>query len=334
MAKNDYPFKINGYIYSPRTKKGFARMAREGIPRPLFSIQNRLAKVLKKRYKAMARKLMKEVKVKCAASNIVLDGAPGSDSLEDLLDFFEKMGEELKAENQKIADKANLMSVAETLRNEWFEEDQAELERLDDIYTGDIDESFKPVIDKIFKAEQEDYIKHLMDDLDEKSALTIKAFSIDKKKFFNDNMAEVRRLYVDNAMQRIKGEEDMIKRKVLERIIAYATNQSDTLQLDDLTKLAFDTGEHLSRLFARDQMQRFNKACTLATFDSAGVTKVKWMTANDGRVRKVGHIDKNGVWHRPHTELQGKIFDIKNLPIEIDDYNCRCGLIPVEWSDD
>ena len=26
--------------------------------------------------------------------------------------------------------------------------------------------------------------------------------------------------------------------------------------------------------------------------------------------------------------------DVNNLPKEVDDYNCRCGLVPVEWQDD
>ena len=99
-------------------------------------------------------------------------------------------------------------------------------------------------------------------------------------------------------------------------------NRTDELKLDDLTKDAFNRGEHLARLFARDQMARFNKACTLATFRSAGVTKVQWLTANDGRVRET------------HRMLNKKIFDVDNLPKEINDYNCRCGLVPVEWADD
>jgi SPP1 gp7 family putative phage head morphogenesis protein len=69
-------------------------------------------------------------------------------------------------------------------------------------------------------------------------------------------------------------------------------------------------------------MQRFNKACTIATFKSAAVTKVKWVTCNDIRVRKT------------HKALNGQVFDVNNLPKEVDDYNCRCGLVPVEWADD
>ena len=330
MAQSNYPIKINGYIYGKRTKAGFLRMKRQGIPRPLFRIQDKLAKALQARYKVMIRGLLRDIKAKLVQNNITIDKAPDSDSLEDLLNFFDEMGKE----ERKEADRANLQFVANSLESEWFDEDQEELERLDNMYTGDVDEKFRPIIEKTFKAEQGDYLNRLFRDAGSEFQNVLVNFSIDKKKFFNDNMEAVRKLYVDNSLARIQGEENLIKRKMLERITDYALNKSDTLNLNDLTKEAYDTSDHLTRLFARDQMQRFNKACTLSTFISAGVTKVKWVTAGDGRVRKVGYVDKNGVFHRPHTALQGQVFDVHNLPIEIDDYNCRCGLVPVEWVDD
>ena len=319
---SNYPFRTNGYIYSPKTKKGFLRMQRQGIPRPLFSIQDKLAKILERKYKALAVKLMKDLKSKCSASDIVLDKAPEDDSPESLMKYIQELSSEALEENKKISDKANLLSVADTLQKEWLNEDVP-----DDL------ESWH-TINRVFKLNQKDYMQRLFKDAGPGFRNLLFDFTVDKKKFFNDNMEAVRKLYVDNSLERIKGEEDYIKRKILERITDYATNKTDTLKLNDLTDLALETGHNMARLFARDQMQRFNKACTLSTFKSAGVTKVKWVTANDGRVRKVGHFDKNGVYHRPHTELQGQIFDVSNLPVEIDDYNCRCGLVPVEWSDD
>ena len=113
----------------------------------------------------------------------------------------------------------------------------------------------------------------------------------------------------------------LIKRRILQKIIDYATGVTEELDLDGLVKEAYTSTDHLARLFARDQMQRFNKACTLSTFRSAGVTKVKWVTVGDVRVRK------------SHKALNGQIFDVNNLPQEVDDYNCRCGLVPVEWAD-
>lgn len=318
MANSVYPIKINGYIYSPKTRQGFLRMRRMGIPRPLFSIENELAKTLGSRYKKLATQLLKDLKEKIRRNGITIDSALVADgreeeNLESLMKFFDEMGEKMRKEQEETASRANMGSVANSLEHEWFEEDQEELARLDEQFTGDIE--------RIFKKEQKNYLERLLDDADGKTKRILQSFTIDKKKFFDDNMDEVRRLYVQNSLERIDWEQEDIKRAILKRITDYAMNRTDELKLDDLTKDAFNRGEHLARLFARDQMARFNKACTLATFRSAGVTKVQWLTANDGRVRKT------------HRMLNKRIFDVDNLPEEINDYNCRCGLVPVEWAD-
>ena len=310
-----YPFKLNGYIYSKGTKAGFLRMQRQGIPRPLFSIEDKLASLLKTRYKALARRLLKDIKTQCRNSNITLDAAPedDDDTLENLLKFFDEMKKEFEKqqeENEKTIARLNLNTVANTLEHEWFEEDQEEEP-----------EFFVKKIDKVFEEEQTDYLKRLLGDADGKTAQILRSFAIDKQQLFNDNMAAIRKLYLDNSIARIKGEEMLIKRRILQKIIDYATGKTAELDLDDLVKEAYTDTDHLARLFARDQMQRFNKACTLSTFRSAGVTKVKWVTCGDIRVRK------------SHKELNGNIYDVNNLPQEVDDYNCRCGLVPVEWAD-
>lgn len=319
MANSVYPLKINGYIYSPKTRQGFLRMRRMGIPRPLFSIENELAKTLASRYKKLAAQLLKDLKEKIRRNGITIDSALVADgreeeNLESLMKSFDEMGEKMRKEQEKTASRANMGSVANSLEHEWFEENQEE--------QAQHDEQFYSDVERIFKKQQKKYLERLLDDADGKTKRILQSFTIDKKKFFDDNMDEVRRLYVQNSLERIDWEQEDIKRAILKRITDYAMNQTDELKLDDLTKDAFNRGEHLARLFARDQMARFNKACTLATFRSASVTKVQWLTANDGRVR------------RTHRMLNKKIFDVDNLPKEINDYNCRCGLVPVEWADD
>lgn len=308
-----YPVKVNGYLYSPGTKAGFLRMKRQGIPRPLFSIQDKLAAILRSRYRALTRKLLRDLRTQCRASNITLDAAPEDDTLDSLLKFFDEMKKEMdkqQEENEKTIGRINLNTVANTLEHQWLEEDQEE----EPAY-------FVKKIDDVLKTEQKDYLKRLLGDADGKTAQILQSFAIDKQQFFNENMDAVRKLYLDNSIQRIRYEEEDIKRRILQKIIDYATGNSDELNLTDLVKEAYTSTDHLSRLFARDQMQRFNKACTLSTFRSAGVTKVKWVTVGDVRVRK------------SHKELNGKIFDVNNLPKETDDYNCRCGLVPVEWAE-
>lgn len=313
MAKSNYPVKVNGYLYSAGTKAGFLRMKRQGIPRPLFAIEDKLAAILRSRYRMLTRKLLKELRAQCRASNITLDAAPEDDSLESLLKFFDEMKAEYdkqQEENEKMIGRINLNTVANTLEHQWLEEEEPEES-----------EYFVKRLDDVLKQEQTDYLGRLLSDADDKVREFLSDFAIDKKTFFDDNLEAVRKLYLDNSIARIKGEEELIKRRILQKIIDYATGKSNTLELTDLVKESYSNTDHLSRLFARDQMQRFNKACTLATFKSAAVTKVKWVTVGDIRVRK------------SHRELNGKVFDINNLPSEVDDYNCRCGLIPVEWSE-
>ena len=311
MAKTNYPFMQNGYMYSKGTKAGFLRMQRQGIPRPLFSIENRLTQMLKLKYRALIRQLLKDIKAQCSQNNITLDAAPEADDVDALLKFFNMMEKELREENEKVIARINLNTVANTLEHEWFEGSE-EPEP----------EAFVRKVDEVFKKEQADYLKRLFMDADGKTTTLLRSFSIDKQKFFDDNMDAVRKLYLDNSIDRIRGEESLLKRRILRQIIDYAEGRTETLELADLVREGYEGSDKLARLFARDQMQRFNKACTLSTFRSAGVTKVKWVTCGDVRVRA------------SHKALNGQIFDVNNLPAEVDDYNCRCGLVPVEWADD
>lgn len=293
-------------------------MRRTGIPRPLFSIENELAKKLGSRYRKFAVQLLKDLKEKIRRNGISLDGALVADgkeegSPESLMNFFDEMAGKMRKEQEEAANRASMGSVASSLEREWLGEDQEETARTDGQLAGDIE--------RIFRKEQKNYLERLLDDADGKTKRILQSFTIDKRKFFDGSMDELRRLYVENSLERIKREQDGIKRAILKRITDYAMNRTDELKLDDLTKEAFNRGDHLARLFARDQMARLNKACTLATFRSAGVTKVQWLTSNDGRVRE------------SHRKLNRKIFDVNNLPEETNDYNCRCALVPVEWAD-
>jgi uncharacterized protein with gpF-like domain len=318
----DYPISRNGYIYGARTKKGFLRMQRQGIPRPLFSLQDRLAQALERKYKSLVRKIMSDIRKHLTSKEMVVD------SWEDEQEFLQKYFDDLRKQQQEQEKRNKMLNLVNELKQEW-QDTTAEPENLQQELGLDITNELA----KVFGANQKDYMKRLFLDADDKLNRIVQSFSIDKQEFFARNLDEIKQRYINNSMERLNGEKDLIKTKILTRINDYALGFTDDLTLDDVTKEAFDAGKHLSRLFARDQMQRFNKACTLATFKAAGVTKLKWVTCNDGRVRNKSYTDKNGVYHRAHTELQGMIFSIDNLPIEIDDYNCRCGLVPVEYSE-
>lgn len=315
MAENKYPFKLNGYVYSKGTREGFLRMKRMGIPRPVFRLQDRMARILKTYYNELCRTLLRDIKEAARQTNATLDAAPPKDeneTLENLLDFFEQMRKEAEDMNKKVANQANMAAAENTLKHKWEGTDSVSEART---------EATREKLSGMLDLEQSEYLGRLFDDAGERMQKVLVEFTLDKQKLFNDNMEALKALYLDNSIERLNWEQNDIKRRMLERIHAYATGQSDTLKFDDLTKIAYKWGDHLSRLFARDQMQRFNKALTLSTYTSAGVTKVKWVTCHDARVRE------------SHKQLDGQIFGIRDLPRETDDYNCRCGLVPVEWED-
>lgn len=315
--KGTYPFKRNGYIYSKGTAAGFERMKRMGIPRPMFADENKMKKLLLKRYKALLVRILSEFKQRAIAAGIDIkqtgltkDGE--DESLNSLLDFFEQMKqeEEKAMEMQKEAElRAKVQSVTSTLQSDWTDE-------------FFFDETMETEdLEKVLEKDQDNYLARLFTDSEDLTQ-KIKSFSINKETLYNSNMSELRRLYLDNCKLRMHTDEEYLKRLFLQRLYDYATGKSDKLNVKDVTDDLYHDTLTMSQFFARDQLARFNKATTLATFTSAGVTKVKWVTTHDVRVRD------------SHKALDGKIFNINALPQEIHDYNCRCGLVPVEWADD
>lgn len=280
----------NGYIYGAKTAKGFERMRKHGIPRPRFALQNALSKTLAVQYRKIVKALIREVKERLENFGITTDAD----------------------------DKEKARYIAEYLRSLWLGEDTESLERLNRLDESVV-ESLKPYLEKVFGKETNSYLNALKADADAKLSNLLEQWEIDKNAFFDANIKEINRLYIDNSLQRIAGETDLLKEKVLKAIVDYADGESDILDISELSKECLASTDKLSRFFARDQMQRFNKACTLATFESAGVRRVRWRTSQDGRVRE------------SHKALDGKIYYINDLPKEIDDYNCRCGLEPVEY---
>ena len=280
----------NGYVYGAKTAKGFERMKKHGIPKPRFALQNALAKTLVVQYRKIVKALIREVKDRMENFGITTDADP----------------------------KEQARFIAESLRDIWLSDDMESLDRLNRL-DADIVDQLEPYLERVFGKEANSYLDALKDDADEKLSNIMQQWEIDKNAFFDANLKEIKRLYIDNSLERIAGETDLLKEKVLKAIVDYADGKSDILDISDLAKECLASTDTLSRFFARDQMQRFNKACTLATFESAGVRRVKWLTSQDGQVRE------------SHKKLNGKVFYIGDLPKEIDDYNCRCGLVPEEY---
>jgi hypothetical protein len=100
--KTNYPVKRNGYIYSQNTKKGFLKMQKQGIPRPLFSLQDKLAKLLFAKYKKILKALFADLKARMQEENITTDSKE-----ED----FESMLESFKAQEKNCKKKMKLLKT-------------------------------------------------------------------------------------------------------------------------------------------------------------------------------------------------------------------------------
>lgn len=297
--------KYGGYIYSPNTKAGFNRLKKHGIPRPIFSIENAMAKHLTKTYEDILLKVLKDFQRVSKNNGLTTDS-----ELEDLAKFFEK----LQGKENSIEQRANMVMALENLKREWLEsEDDPEFDEYSD--------EWRIKLDNVLFKNQTQFIKRLQEDGSEKFKNRLMDFSIDKQKLFNANMKGIRELYLDNSIARIKGEENLLKKKFLEQVNAWVIGESDVLDIRAIAKALQHDSSRMARFFARDQLARLNKAVMISTYKAAKATKVKWLTVGDIRVRS------------SHAKLNGKIFDIDNLPEEINDYNCRCGLMPVEWED-
>jgi SPP1 gp7 family putative phage head morphogenesis protein len=174
----------------------------------------------------------------------------------------------------------------------------------------------KKFSDQLLSA-QKNFFDDFFDDASQPIALRV-AFALDKDQVFQSRLGVLNREYADDAIKRIKGETDVLKKMFLEKFTGWILgDREDMHDITSLVDVMRQTSVKQSKFFARDQYLRFNKALTIASYETAEVGKVRWLTANDGRVRT------------SHRKLNGKVFPLDKLPEERHDYNCRCGFIPV-----
>lgn len=159
-------------------------------------------------------------------------------------------------------------------------------------------------------------------------------FEIDEP-FYVEQMEDLLNKWVYESVQNITSYPQEYLGKVQETIIwGYTTHQPMVNVYRRIEKLTGDTRAH-ARMIARDQMGTLNCRMTRYEHESMGVSKYKWVTKHDFRVREC------------HRELDGHIFDWNNPPAmwyrTISrgivytgrychpgmDYCCRCRAAPV-----
>ena len=310
MESNKEVTRIGGYIYGPKTRQGFLRMARLGIPRPPFALEDKIIRRLKAAFKEKIVALVKEFKaeadrVRKAQAGEVLTSdarrAPG--------DPGRGSGKEGLGRTQ-ILEKDTINQIAAALQARWITE-QSEFEP----------EVVKSYLEDVLASDTSDFYKKFLRDAGVTLKGKMSAFSLDKRLIFTQEIADLMSEYIEQSKHRLDWYAYDLKQEFLQGLQDYVTGKSDTFSIKEVINKLGRLGNVKARFFARDQMARFNKALTLTTYKAAGVRTVRWMTCNDSRVRP------------SHKALNGKVFPIDAIPEEKNDWNCRCGLIPVEYDD-
>jgi SPP1 gp7 family putative phage head morphogenesis protein len=166
---------------------------------------------------------------------------------------------------------------------------------------------------------QRSFLEDIIEDADRRTIRGIRDMSLPAREVFQARLHDLRELYLDSAVERINGESDWLKKSFLQKLVAFAEGETDTLNVTNLLEEMRRTSANRARFFARDQISRFNRSLMISTYRQAEAPYVEWLTCADERVRPE-HVKRN---HKIYTPA-GLIADP-----EWQSYNCRCGFAPV-----
>lgn len=143
------------------------------------------------------------------------------------------------------------------------------------------------------------------------------------KRRIAETYSENLKLYVRNF-----AEEEIIELREVVQKNTFAGYRNETLK--DVIKEKYQVTERKAKFLARQETSILSANYTRARYEEAGITKYKWSTSHDERVRP------------DHAVLNGKIFSYDDPPITNQktgarnnpriDWGCRCLGIPV-WED-
>lgn len=167
--------------------------------------------------------------------------------------------------------------------------------------------------------------RRIISDLIDNGTATLRdrlmSMSLPSQEVFGQRIQYIRELYLNDAVKRMEGEEDDLKRSFLERLTAWAEGESKEIDVADIVEKMKETAGGRARFFARDQFSRFNRSVMVASYQSAEAKYYEWLTSNDARVRD------------SHKARNHKIYTLEELIAdpEYHSYNCRCAYAPL-WN--
>ena len=168
-----------------------------------------------------------------------------------------------------------------------------------------------------------DETRRVISDLVENGSDALKeklgSLSLPAQEVFGERIQKIRELYLDDAVLRMQGEEDELKRRFLARLSLWAEGESPDMDVADIIAKTKEIADGRARFFARDQFSRFNRSVMVASYQESDAPYVEWLTSNDQRVRET------------HRERNYKIFTMAGLIADPEwkSYGCRCGFAPL-----
>jgi SPP1 gp7 family putative phage head morphogenesis protein len=278
--------------------KAYKKMKRRGIVTPTIKLTDMTTKSVSELYKlnldeleSLVVKNLKEYNVPSKKGVLV------KDSLEGLVSYLQRLGKESTFVKKIIGNIEVLINSDK------------------DLYHY---EKLKKRLRNQFGEVSDHFFKDLYEDADDELVTRLVRFALDKNDVFEKRIADLKELYINNAIERINGEQNSLKERFLQRLVDWSTNKTEDLDVKDIIKEMKKTSVREARFFARDQFCKFNKALLISSFRAAGVKTVRLITCQDAAVRP------------DHKDWNKKIFDIENIPYGWwNDYNCRCGAIAI-----
>ena len=277
-------------------------MRRYGIPQPPFRIEDAFSQTLAAQYRAMFDGLVK-----------FLEGIAGQHG-------YRMRQTEEGSVMVEDADPRSIMHALMDLMGE----------------RGPDVERLRNRLNAQLVAAERSFFQDMMGDADRETARLLISMSLPKRAVFNDRIVGLRGLYLDQAVERIEGEQDDLKKRFLQHLIDWAEGKTDRLYVTRLLDEMKETSARRARFFARDQFSRFNRALLVTTYEQAGADFYEWLTVGDNRVRPVPGTKPApgsymGLPLGNHRVRNHKIYTLRGLldDPEYKSFNDRCGYAPI-----
>jgi hypothetical protein len=271
-----------------KNKIAFQRMKRQGFPTPPLNLYDSARRLVQSLYEKNLEKIIKLIKENSKAYDVTI-----------------KKGEMVKDSLFDLLQQVKYL-----------------------LYNDALNESVKNKLRFLFNKSQNSFFKDFYADSDENMAKFLIVTSLNKNDVFHDKLKDIRELYLDNAIKRIEGEKDDLKKSFLQKLTDWTEGKSETLDIDNLLQDMKSTAVSSSKFFARDQFGKLNKSLMIASYREAGVKRVQVICVDDMAVRgRPGGASPNAKHN--HWIHNKEIYSIDNIPDFIYDYLCRCFLKPL-----